>query len=78
MDYLLRVHLKLGTCIALLLALTGLFQLHLSVQIEKNKVKTEKNSPRPLAQIDYRYAKGGIFMIVLACLVQYLVLLFNF
>jgi hypothetical protein len=75
---MLEVHLKIITSISLLVIITGLFQIHLAVSPQINSREVQDKTGRPKAVIDYRYFRGGFFLIICACLALYFVLLFNF
>ncbi len=75
---MLNVNLKIATSVSLLIALAGLFQISLAIRPDKGSSEKSETNPRTRAILDYRYLRGGIFLILIACLAQYFVLLFNF
>ena len=75
---MLNVNLKIATSVSLLIALVGLFQISLAISPHKGSCEKPDTNPRTRAVLDYRYLRGGIFLILLACLTEYFILLFNF
>tara|TARA_B100000315_G_scaffold241526_1_gene262485 strand:- start:75 stop:305 length:231 start_codon:yes stop_codon:yes gene_type:complete len=74
METLLLIKLRMISCVSLLIAITGLFQLRLSVSQEENPKVGEPAK----AVFNYRYMKGGFLLLILSCLIQYFALMFSF
>jgi TctA family transporter len=75
---MLTAHLKIISSVSLLTVIVGLFQISLAIKTSKNLSEQSKKPERQIAAFDYRYLRGGMFLILLACLVQYFILLFSF
>ena len=75
---MLTVNLKIISSVSLLAVIAGLFQISLAIKPSENLSEQSKKPERQIAAFDYRYLRGGIFLILLACLAQYFTLLFNF
>jgi len=78
MNFVVMTNLKILSSLSLLVALTGLFQIRLAIRQQELSSDRQDATKRPQAAIDYRYLKGGVFLLIVAALTQYFIFLFHF